>query len=145
MEDRQEFISADEERLLGTDQDEYIVATLPASIEQKVIQFLNENTNARAFAEMPETVELPGDGRFLIVEKTGSAYGNHIFTAIIAVQSYAKTLFDASILNEVVKRAMFEFALRDDICRVDLNSDYVFTNTEKKQPRYQAVFEIIHY
>ena len=131
MEDRQEFISADEERLLGTDQDEYIVATLPASIEQKVIQFLNENTNARAFAEMPETVELPGDGRFLIVEKTGSAY--------------AKTLFDASILNEVVKRAMFEFALRDDICRVDLNSDYVFTNTEKKQPRYQAVFEIIHY
>lgn len=143
--DRQEYISGGEERLLGTDQDDYLVTSDPEPIEQKVIQFLNEHTNARAYAEMPETEEIPGDGRLLIVEKTGSSYANHIFTAIIAVQSYGKTLFDASILNEVVKRAMFQFVLRDDICRVDLNSDYNFTDTEKKQPRYQAVFEIIHY
>lgn len=144
MEESFDYIEAGE-GLLGTEENDYLVASGIETIEQKVIQYLNEHTNARAFAEYPETVERPGDGRFLLVEKTGSSLKNYISTAIIAVQSYAPTLYDASILNEVAKRAVLSMVERDDICKVTLNSDYNFTNPEKKQPRYQAVFEIVHY
>lgn len=34
---------------------------------------------------------------------------------------------------------------KDEISRVKLNSDYNFTDTQKKKYRYQAIYEITYY
>lgn len=82
---------------------------------------------------------------FIVLEKTGSSLVNHLYTATIAVQSYAPTLFEAASLNERVKQAMFESVTLNDITKCSLNSDYNFPDVESKRPRYQAVFEVTHY
>ena len=61
------------------------------------------------------------------------------------VQSIAPTLYGAAQLNETVKAAMD--AMEDRVAgifRVELNSDYNFTNTATKERRYQAVYNITY-
>ena len=65
--------------------------------------------------------------------------------AMIAVKSYAESIYEAARLNEEVKTAMLNMADLNDICKVSLNSDYNYTDTEQKKYRYQAVFDIIYY
>ena len=48
-------------------------------------------------------------------------------------------------INEEVKAAMDEIIVLPEISRSKLNSDYNFTDTEKKRYRYQAVYDITHY
>ena len=49
------------------------------------------------------------------------------------------------LLNEAVKEAMVGFAELGNITRVELQTDYNFTNTATKQYRWQAVYLITHY
>jgi len=48
-------------------------------------------------------------------------------------------------LNEAVKAAVEMLVELDDVSSVSLNSDYIYTDTESKKYRYQAVFDIKHY
>lgn len=84
--------------------------------------------------------------KYVIIEKTGSSFDNHIYSATFAIQSIAKYLYDAAEINEAVKQAMLYGAMElPEIGSVDLNSDYNFTDPESKEYRYQAVFDITHY
>lgn len=85
------------------------------------------------------------DYRFVVIQKTGSAKTNKICESTVALQSYAPTVYDAAVLNETVKELMERFVSEDRITGVSLNSDYEFTKTSTKQPRYQAVYNIYHY
>jgi hypothetical protein len=49
------------------------------------------------------------------------------------------------LLNDEVKEAMPGFAALPEVARVELETDYNFTNTETKQYRWQAVYQITHY
>jgi hypothetical protein len=82
---------------------------------------------------------------FVFIEKTGSSQSDRLFNATFAIQSYAGSLYDAMVLNEAVKNAMFEAVELKQITRVELNSDYNYTDTTTKKPRYQAVFDLTHY
>lgn len=93
------------------------------------------------YMEMPEE---PSD-TFVIIEKTGSSVSNRITKANFAIQSYAPSLAEAATLNELVKVAMEAMIELDSISRVELNSDYNYTDTELKAYRYQAVFVITYY
>lgn len=84
-------------------------------------------------------------GSFVVIEKTGSSQSDLLFHSTFAVQSYGASLYDAMSLNKSVKDAMFSAASLDEITRVELNSDYNYTDQATKQPRYQAVFDITHY
>lgn len=84
-------------------------------------------------------------GSFVFIEKTGSSQNDQLFHATFAVQSYAASLYEAMVLNDTVKKAMFGAIALDEVTRVELNSDYNYTDQETKQPRYQAVFDITHY
>ena len=95
------------------------------------------------YAERPEKEE--PDRMYLIVEKTGSENENHIQDATIAISSYGKTLYEASALNEEVKRVMLQITRLSDVSAVRLNSDYNFTSTAAKAYRYQAVFVLTYY
>ena len=87
--------------------------------------------------DMPES--------FVYVEKTGSSQNDRLFRATFAVQCYAASLYDAMVLNDAVKTEMFNAVSLSEVTRVELNSDYNYTDTATKKPRYQAVFDITHY
>lgn len=109
-------------------------------IEAIVRTYLEQKLSAECSMEMPES----GD-KFIIVEKTGGGYKNHIATAIVTVKSYGKSMYEAATLNEQVITAMLEMAELNEICKISLNSDYNFTDTNQKHYRYQAIFDIKYY
>ena len=91
-------------------------------------------------------LEIPQEGTFFVViEKTGSSWSDHICTSTLAVQSYADSLFEAASLNERVKGAMNGIIELDEIIDCQLDSDYNYTDTDTKKYRYQAVFDITLY
>lgn len=110
-------------------------------IETVVLNYLNSALTPPCYMEMPEDPS----GSFVIIDKTGSSVTNRIQKATFAIQSYADTLYDAASLNEDVKAAMDEMVELDAVSKVELNSDYNYTDTDLKAYRYQAVFVITHY
>lgn len=110
-------------------------------IEKIVRNYLSSKLSVPVYMEIPEAVP----ASFVLVEKTGSSVENHIYSATIAIKSVASSLYNAALLNEVVKSYM-EFLVTDEnVTRVELNSDYNYTDTETKRYQYQAVFDITHY
>jgi microsomal dipeptidase-like Zn-dependent dipeptidase len=110
-------------------------------IEKTVCDYLNDVMGLPAFWEKPE--DMPEE--FLIVEKTGGRLSDRIKTATIAIQSYAGSMYRAAEINDAVIHAMDHLVEYDGVSRVQLNSDYNYTDTTTKQYRYQAVFDITHY
>ena len=95
--------------------------------------------------DVPVYMELPKEHAktYVLIEKTGSSSRDHINHATFAVQSVSTRLANAMLLNEIVKEAMQSMTELPEISRVSLNSDYNFTDTEKKIPRYQAVYDLV--
>ena len=97
------------------------------------------------FMEMPADEEKPVDRKFYLLEKTGSGQNDRLFNSTFAIQSYAPTMYDAATMNDEVKQAMLNAVILDEVTRVRVNSDYNYTDTQTKEYRYQAVFDLVHY
>lgn len=110
-------------------------------IEKVIFDYLKSNLSVPVYMERPEKDE----GEFVVIEKTSSGKTNYICQAALAIQSFGNSLLRAAEINEEVKAAMDEIIVLPDISRSKLNSDYNFTDTEKKRYRYQAVYDITHY
>lgn len=110
-------------------------------IEKIVLDYLLSTIPTDVFMEYQE--DMPGE--YVIIEKTGSSETNHIYSATMAIQSYADSLYQAAQLNELVKEAMDNIITLDSIVSSDLNSDYNYTDTTRKKYRYQAVYDLTHY
>lgn len=110
-------------------------------IVEDLITYLNSETvGIPAYAEQPEA-----QYGYVIIDQTGSSRRNHVITTTVAVQSYGDTLYNAMLLNESVKEAMDGFLESGNVARVELETDYNFTDTTTKQYRWQAVYQITHY
>ena len=114
-------------------------------IEIKVKNFLESKLSVPVLVEVPKSTV----SQFVIIERTGGAQKNHIPSAIITIQSYGPSKYEAAKLNEEVKGWMLDglegIITLDDVASVNLNSDYDFTDTSTKRYRYQGVYEITHY
>jgi hypothetical protein len=112
-------------------------------IEQIIKDYLDEcELGVPVVLEIPKT---PAPSCY-VIEKTGSSTNNHITASTIAIQSYAPSMYEAAAMNEALKPLMLNGLLTlGEIASVQLNSDYNFTDTQTKQYRYQAVFDIVHY
>lgn len=111
-------------------------------IEQIVFEYLKRTlTDVRITTEIRQGMP----DSFVFIEKTGSSMRDLLKVSRLAIQSYGKSLYDAALLNERVKTAIFGMVSEAEISNVELNSDYNYTDTQTKTPRYQAVFEITHY
>lgn len=110
-------------------------------IEQTVKDYLGTVLSVPVHTEVPENPP----SSFVIVEKTGGSSTNHISTNTMAIQSYAESMYLASLLNEEVKNAMENIITLGSISRCSLEGDYNYTDTRTKQYRYQAVFSLVHY
>lgn len=98
------------------------------------------------FMEMPADEEKPKNGKYYLLEKTGSGQSETaLFNSTFALQSYAPTMYEAADMNEEGKKAMLNAVILDEITRVRVNSDYNYTDTQAKEYRYQAVFDLVHY
>lgn len=102
--------------------------------------YLSEELSVGVYMEQPEELT-----DYVLLDQTGSSKREHITTTTIAVQSYGASLYAAMQLNERVKAAMEDFVALDEVAKVELETDYNFTNTATKQYRWQAVFNITHY
>lgn len=111
-------------------------------IETVLLNYLNSaGLSAQVYMEQP--AKKPS--AFFILEKTGGSQTNHINESNFIVQSYAESLANAAHMNEEIKQAMLNAITLDDISRVELNSNYNYSDSATKQYRYQAVFVITHY
>lgn len=111
-------------------------------IEQIIYDYLNSVLEIPVYTEIPKSKP----SAYYVIERTGGDVENKIIHSNIVVQSYAKTLFDAVSMNEDVKTKMLDGLISlDSISRVELNSDYNYTDPTVAQYRYQAVFVVTHY
>lgn len=111
-------------------------------IETVLLNYLNsEELSAAVYMEQPKVKP----ETFFVLEKTGGSQTNHINESNFIVQSNAPSLAQAAQMNEEIKAAMLNAITLDDISRVELNSNYNYTDSATKQYRYQAVFVITHY
>lgn len=106
-------------------------------VEKKIFDWLAVQLTCPVYVELP----VSHADTFVKIQRTGSVGADGIRTATVAVQSYAPTLYAAAQLNETVKQKMLAMSA-ENVFGVTLNSDYEFTNTNTKQRRYQAVFNI---
>ena len=110
-------------------------------LETTLLQYLKKNLEVPIFMEEPKEKHK----RYVLLEKTGSSVENHICSATVAVQSYAESMYEAAVLNEEVKGVMlYGFIYIPNVSKVKLNTDYNFTDTTRKQYRYQAVYDITY-
>lgn len=117
-------------------------------IELTVLNYLKDK-----FPNTPVVMEIvPGMAQeFILIEKTGSGQSTFsvssdlLTRSTFAVQSWSSSLYGAMSLNDQVKSAMLDITSIKEVSDVELNSDYNYTDTETKHPRYQAVFDIVHY
>lgn len=110
-------------------------------IEEIVIGYLNRKGFA-AYGEEPRTeTAYP----WYVVEKTSGDSTEHLRRAVLAVQSYGATMYEAAAANQAMIPALLGIVELNSIAGVNLNSDYNFTDTATKRYRYQAVFEITYY
>lgn len=111
-------------------------------IETVILDYLNNaNLSAKVYMEQPKVKP----EAFFILEKSGGGQTDHISESDFIVQSYAESLANAAHMNEEIKQAMLNAITLDDISRVELNSNYNYSDSATKQYRYQAVFVITHY
>lgn len=110
-------------------------------IEKILLDYLTDNMTADVYPEEPE--QKPE--RYCLIEKTGSSEEDHIYSATIVIQSYAPSLLLAAELNQELKAVMKNAISLNEICKVTINSDYNYTDTNTKRHRYQAVFDVTHY
>ena len=110
-------------------------------IAQLLLDYLSDNLEG-IHVGMEAPRQLTG---YVLIDQTGSSRTNHIITTTITVQSYGASLYEAMALNERVKAVMDGFIEEDYVTKVSLETDYNFTNTETKQYRWQAVYQITHY
>ena len=112
------------------------------NIEATVIGYLQSALGTDAvYAEVPEEPE----AEYYVVDKTGGSMTNRIKSSTLAIQTYAQSKLRASEMNEDVKEAMDGITALNSIGSCRLNSDYNFTNTAKRQHRYQSVWDVTHY
>jgi hypothetical protein len=109
-------------------------------IAKTLLDFLSHELTVPVVMEAPKQTT-----GYVLIDQTGSSRTNHITTTTFAIQSYEASLYDAMLLNQAVESAMENFAELDNITRVELETDYNFTNTATKQYRWQAVYQITHY
>ena len=109
-------------------------------IESIILNYLDSKLEVPVYTEIP----LNQPDSFVVIEKMGSSRENYIHYATFTLQSYAPSMYLAAELNEKVKIAMDNIIELDEISSSKLNTDYNYTDTEKKQYRYQAVYDLIY-
>ncbi len=91
---------------------------------------------------VPVSMTTQEDESYVLIERVGGTDG-FVRTASFAIQSYGTSLYEACRLNEEVKKAMNRLLESDQVSRVELDTDYNYTDESLKKYRYQAVYDLV--
>lgn len=96
---------------------------------------------------VPVSMERHGGerGDFVLIERVGGSKEIGIERASFAIQSYSDSMNGACKLNEKVRAAMLDLINDSNVSRVDLDSDYNYTDTTTKKYRYQGVYDLVFF
>ena len=96
---------------------------------------------------VPVYIDVPArpPAKYVSLERTGGGETEHIRSAMVAIQSYGATRYDAAELHESVMSFMKRLNEQDNVSACDLNAEYDYTDTATKRYRYQSVFDIIYF
>ncbi|WP_290172133.1 hypothetical protein [uncultured Dubosiella sp.] len=89
------------------------------------------------------TLETSTDSNYVLIERVGGLESDGVARVSFAIQSYGKTLLEACALNDRVKSAMRNIINLNPVSKVDLDSDYNWTDETTKKYRYQAVYDLV--
>jgi uncharacterized protein (DUF608 family) len=81
---------------------------------------------------------------YVLVEITSAYDTDHIKGATLAIQSYASSLYEAASINQHVIEVMSDIDTLSNISKCSLNTYYNYTNPTTKEPRYQAIFDLVY-
>ena len=111
-------------------------------IETTLYTYLN-----LVLSPIPVYTEIPKNRpeKFVTFEKTGGSRENMIDTATIALQCWAKSIYEAAELCVAVKGIMDASVALEEISKAEYVSDYNYTDTSTKHYRYQTVYQVTHY
>lgn len=112
-------------------------------IEEIIRNYLLTQTAITA----PVYIDVPSNppAARIVIERTGGGIEEHIRNNQIAIQSYGASRYKAAFIHEAVLTVMQHIIALPVISACELNAEYDFTDTETKEFRYQAVFDITHY
>lgn len=110
-------------------------------IEQILYDYLADEKELAIYMEQPRVKP----DAFYIMEKTAGGQTDKVNRATIAIQSYSTSLYDAALMNEIIKECMMDAVELEEVSRVEINSDYNYSDPTTKQYRYQAVFVVTYY
>lgn len=110
-------------------------------IEKTLLDHLNGLLQEPVYLDVPAKPPV----QYYKLEKTGSGEENQIRFSTFALQSYGGSLLETVKMNYLGIEAMRQAVQLRTVAYVVLDSDYNFTDTSRKQHRYQAVFHITHY
>jgi hypothetical protein len=110
-------------------------------IEKTVRDYLESALDAPVYVEMPRS----RPKRFCLVQQTGGGAKDRLRTAMVAVQSYGASRYEAALLNEDVITALHGLPTLTEIAACRLNASYPFPDTEVQKNRFQAVFDVVYY
>lgn len=111
-------------------------------IEEYLRNFLADALSAPVYISAPK--EHPKE--YFVIEKTGMSRNEFIWDSVIAIQAYGESFYNAASMIEDVNTQMLDELIKEDrVSNVILNGSSNFTDTTKKQPRYQSVFVVTHY
>ena len=112
-------------------------------IEEIIRNYLNDDhLSAPVYLEIPKSAP----PEFYVMEKTGGSENNQIDSSTFALQAYAQTMYRAAELANQAAVVMKEGLITlDQITKVSVQGPYNFTDTTKKNYRYQSVCTVTHY
>lgn len=111
------------------------------TIEQLIVKHLNDALSVPAYGDVPHDHPVS----YCTVERTGGGIDNRLRTAMITIDIYGSSMVAVQNLNEEVLAAMDRLVEHNMVASCRLNSNYNDTNTETKEYRYGALFDIVHY
>lgn len=96
---------------------------------------------------VPVYMERPEDptAEYVVLRKADSEREDQLDAATFVADSYAGTLLEAAQLNQQVLACVDGLADLPEVSEVRRGGDYPLNDTQNKQHRYQAVFDITHY
>lgn len=107
-------------------------------IERTVAKRLMDSTGIQAVLEVPG--ERPEE--FISVEMTGGSGSRFVRSAVLAVQSWAKTRKRAAEIARLVEQAVYDLVDEENIFGAIPTSTYRWPDPDSRKERYQTTVEL---
>ena len=110
-------------------------------IIKDILDYIGDELTEPCYCEEPDAPP----ASYVLLDQKGQSKTEHIKYTRLAFNSIAPSMYEAAELAEKVIVAVESAIELDNICKIELNSNYNFTDTSSKRYRYQTLFDITHY